>query len=698
MSDPNLMADNKNKKDFNQEFVDLPSSSSKLDEKLREAVIFHRKNRLAQAERMCDQILAIDSQHASAIHLLGLIAFKKNQPQKAMELIQRAIELDEAHPLFYRSLADILQQLGQLQESINAYQQLLSIVPNDHSAWNDIGHLFKLQGEIDEAYRHFQKSIVILPNFPAFYNLGLLLQEQGQMEESVACYKKSIAINPNFAQAYNNLGNVFQGIGQYDEACSHYQKAIQINPEYFEAEANLGMVCMKMEKLNQAIEHFQRALRLNPGSPETYNNLGLLLQKQGDIEKATFYFRRALTMDADFPEAYTNLGNILLEEGKTDKAIALYNKAIGIDPDHLEAFLNLGGAQHCQGDVKWAVQSYQRALSIDSNHVEAHSSYSMTLLTIGRFFEGWKHHEWRWEKAEFESENKRIFPQPLWDGSSLTDRSILVWLEQGIGDQIMFASLLPKLQQQACQVLVETGKRLVPIFQRSYTGIDFIPAQDPTDSLLLNTSIDFQCPIASLPQWLLPDEESFPKYQAYLKACPQTTKVLREKYKKISGGKLLIGVSWKSTNESMGKSKSTSLENWELVLSQKDFFFISLQYGDVKQEIEEFTQRTGVQIYYDEDIDSLESLDDFAAQVTALDLIISTSNTTVHMAGALGKPVWTLLNYVPSWRWMIDRTDSPWYPSMVLFRQKCIGDWDSVFQSVYQSLRNPKLFTIHDVW
>ena len=524
------------------------------------------------------------------------------------------------------------------------------------------------------------------------------MQEQGQMEESVACYKKSIAINPNFAQAYNNLGNVFQGIGQYDEACSHYQKAIQINPEYFEAEANLGMVCMKMEKLNQAIEHFQRALRLNPGSPETYNNLGLLLQKQGDIEKATFYFRRALTMDADFPEAYTNLGNILLEEGKTDKAIALYNKAIGIDPDHLEAFLNLGGAQHCQGDVKWAVQSYQRALSIDSNHVEAHSSYSMTLLTIGRFFEGWKHHEWRWEKAEFESENKRIFPQPLWDGSSLTDRSILVWLEQGIGDQIMFASLLPKLQQQACQVLVETGKRLVPIFQRSYTGIDFIPAQDPTDSLLLNTSIDFQCPIASLPQWLLPDEESFPKYQAYLKACPQTTKVLREKYKKISGGKLLIGVSWKSTNESMGKSKSTSLENWELVLSQKDFFFISLQYGDVKQEIEEFTQRTGVQIYYDEDIDSLESLDDFAAQVTALDLIISTSNTTVHMAGALGKPVWTLLNYVPSWRWMIDRTDSPWYPSMVLFRQKCIGDWDSVFQSVYQSLRNPKLFTIHDVW
>ena len=123
------------------------------------------------------------------------------------------------------------------------------------------------------------------------------------------------------------------------------------------------------------------------------------------------------------------------------------------------------------------------------------------------------------------------------------------------------------------------------------------------------------------------------------------------------------------------------------MLSQEDFFFISLQYGDIKREIEEFTQQTGIQVYYDEEINSLESLDDFAAQVAALDLIISTSNTAVHVAGALGKPVWTLLNYVPSWRWMIDRTDSPWYPSMVLFRQKCIGDWDSVFQSVHHSLK-----------
>ena len=688
MLDPNIMVDNKSKKqDFDQELAGLFLSSSKLDGKLREAIIFYRTNQSAQAEKICDQILAINSQHASTIYLLGLIAFRKNQPQKATKLVRRAIEFDDAQPLFHKSLAAILQHLGQLQESINAYQQLLSITPNDHSIWNDIGHLFRLQGQTDEAYSHFQKSIVILPDYPAFYNLGLLLQEQGQTEESIVCYKKSVAINPNFAQAYNNLGNAFQEIGQYNEACSYYQKAIQVNPRYFEAEANLGVVCMKMEKLNQAIEHFQRALQLNPKSSETYNNLGLVLQKQGEIEKATCCFRRALIMNADFPEAYTNLGSILLEEGEIDKSIILYNRAINIDPNHFEAFFNLGSAQHRQGDFKQALQSYQRALSIDSDDAKAHSHYSMTLLTIGRFFEGWKHHEWRWKKAEFESENKRTFPQPLWDGSSLTDRSILVWLEQGIGDQIMFASLLPKLQQQACQVFVETGKRLIPIFQRSYTGIDFVSAQNPPDSLLFNSSIDFQCPIASLPQWLLPDEESFPKYQAYLKACPQKTKILREKYQKISGEKLLIGVSWKSTNDSAGKLKSASLANWELVLSQEDFFFISLQYGDIKREIEEFTQQTGIQVYYDEEINSLESLDDFAAQVAALDLIISTSNTAVHVAGALGKPVWTLLNYVPSWRWMIDRTDSPWYPSMVLFRQKCIGDWDSVFQSVHHSLK-----------
>ena len=164
--------------------------------------------------------------------------------------------------------------------------------------------------------------------------------------------------------------------------------------------------------------------------------------------------------------------------------------------------------------------------------------------------------------------------------------------------------------------------------------------------------------------------------------------MLREKYQKLAGGKILIGISWKSANESIGELKSAALKNWESLLSETDCFFVSLQYGDVERELREFAEQTGMKIHYDDEINSLESLDDFVSQVGALDLIISTSNTTVHVAGALGKPVWTLLNYVPSWRWMVGRSDSLWYPSMVLFRQKYLGDWSSVFQSVHRHLKD----------
>jgi hypothetical protein len=251
----------------------------------------------------------------------------------------------------------------------------------------------------------------------------------------------------------------------------------------------------------------------------------------------------------------------------------------------------------------------------------------------------------------------------------------------------MYASLLPKLQQQAHQILVETQQRLVPLFRRSFPEISFFRIQDPPNSKLLEESIDYQLPIGSLARWLLPDEESFPKKASYLKACVNKVKELRDKYQQLESGKLLIGISWKSVNKDIGKLKSTFLTQWRDLLSQKDCLFINLQYGDVEEEINAFTAETGISIYQDRDIDSLKDLDGFASQVSALDLIISTSNTTVHMAGALGNPVWTLLHYVPDWRWQLDRLDTLWYPSMTLYRQPVLDDWHSVFQRIQADLQ-----------
>ena len=338
-----------------------------------------------------------------------------------------------------------------------------------------------------------------------------------------------------------------------------------------------------------------------------------------------------------------------------------------------------------QGKLDQSVQAYQTAIRISPDYVEAHNNLGLVLLLKGDFENGWKEYEWRLKCRAFEIHD-RDFPQPYWKGSDIDGKVILIWGEQGVGDQIMFASLLFRLQQKAERILVETQQRLVPLFRRSFPNICFFPTQDPPDSRLLGGAIDYQAPIGNLAQWLLPNEESFPKSQSYLKVCADKTEKLRNKYKKLAIGKLLIGVSWMSVNKHIGKHKSTSLIQWKDLLSQKDCFFINLQYGDVEEEINAFTDDTKISIYQDKEVDSLQSLDDFASQIAALDLVISIDNTTVHMAGALGKPVWTLLHHVSDWRWQLDRSDTLWYPSMTLYRQPSSGDWCSVFQQVQPDL------------
>ena len=344
-----------------------------------------------------------------------------------------------------------------------------------------------------------------------------------------------------------------------------------------------------------------------------------------------------------------------------------------------------------QGKLEESIRIFQKATYIQPNHAEAHNNLAMTLLLKGDFKNGWKQYEWRRQCDNFPFE-KRDFSQPFWEGTDPKDKSILVWTEQGIGDEIMFSSILPDLLNRNANVIVESDTRMVSLFQRSFPKIRFIPRQNPPNSQLLNTTVDYQTPIGSLGKWFRTDKNSFIlNRNTYLYACPKKTSEIRKKYQELAKEKILIGISWKSTGIDQRltyskKKKSTLLEHWQPVLAQRNCYFINLQYGNVKQELNEFQKHNNLKIHQDEEIDSLSSLDDFAAQISALDLVISTSNTTVHLAGALGKQVWTLLPHIPDWRWTLEREDTLWYPKMRLFRQHRIGDWSDVFQQVKLAL------------
>ena len=546
-------------------------------------------------------------------------------------------------------------QAGQLEQAKVKYQEILDMNPRHSDSSHLLGLVEYQNGNYAQAISYIQQAVLVDPEQSVFLNnLGNILKETGQLDQSLQAYRKALEINPDDAEIHNNLGVTLKEMGQLDQSLQAYRKALEINPQYVEVYNNLGNVLKEMDQLDESIHAYQQALEINPRYVEVYNNLG----------------------------------NVLKEMDRLDESIHAYQQALEINPRYASAYLNLGNTLDAKGELDQAVHAYQQALRINPQYAEVHKNLSLSYLKQGNFKQGWKEYQWRWKCAKFVAENMKEFPQPMWDGSSLDGKSILIWPEQGMGDCIMFASLLGKLQEYAQKIFVETEYRLLPLLERSFPTIHFHTAHIPPDPQLFSTAIDFQSPIASLPQWFLTSEEGFPKCFAYLSANDDITQKCRHKYKKLAEGKALVGISWKSINKSVGKQKSIPLEYLQPLLFSGECFFINLQYeyDDLAYELDQFANNTGISIYCDTKINPLESFDDFAAQVAALDLVITISNTTAHVAGALGKPVWNLLHYEADWRWLTNRSDTPWYPSMTLFRQSHQGDWGYVVQQVHSAL------------
>ena len=544
---------------------------------------------------------------------------------------------------------------------------------------------FHQAGQLSKAERLCQQVLADNPrNADALHLLGVVAYQVGRHEIAVNLITHAIEIDPQQIEAYNNLGIVFKEQKKLEKSIQTYHKAIEINPDHAEAHYNLGNAYQEQGKSEKSIQAYHKAIKIQPDYAEVYNNLGIVFKEQGKLEKSIQAYHKAIEIKPNYAEAYNNLGNAYQEQGKSEKSIQAYHKAIEIKPNYMQVYNNMGNAYQEQGELELAIQAYHKAIKIQPNFAEAHNNLGQILLLLGNFHQGWEEYEWRWQCRNSPA-GERNFPQPLWNGSNLHGKSILVWTEQGLGDEIMFANLLDSLKKIGTNIIVECEKRLVPFFQRSFPEIQFAPRENPPNSRLLNSDIDYQIPIGSLGQWLRTDEDSFKQNrQSYLTTCAEKSEQIQKRYKSLADDNILVGISWKSIGikQRQTLSKSTALKDWTSILSQRDCHFINLQYGDTEPELEQFQAVTGLRIYHDQEIDPLQNLDDFAAQVSALDLVISTSNTTAHIAGALGKRVWTLLPYMPDWRWMLNRNDTLWYPCMRLFRQHTIGDWNDVFQRV----------------
>lgn len=384
-------------------------------------------------------------------------------------------------------------------------------------------------------------------------------------------------------------------------------------------------------------------------------------------------------------------GNVLSDEDRFVEATQCFEQAVGQCPDFAEAHCNLGVVLQFQRRLNESLASFQRALEIDPDLPAAHFNMAMTYFLQEDFAHAWPEYEWRWRCARFGNRPAAaIRLAPVWDGTSLAGRTILVYGEQGIGDEMMFASCLPDVMDRAKRCVVACEMRLVPLFARSFPKAEVIAVHE-LESLSRADELgrlDCQVACATVPSFVRPDAASFPPGDGFLIADEERAARWRERFDQIGVGRK-VGISWRGGKEPVEmRRRSTTLGQWSGVLSVPGVHFVNLQYGERAKDIEAARDQFGVEIHDWPDVDPLSNMDDFAAQIAALDLVISIDNSTVHLAGSLGVPTWMLASFPSAscWRWPLERTDNRWYRSLRIFRREWPQDWRGVFDRVRQTL------------
>ena len=542
------------------------------------------------------------------------------------------------------------------------------------------------QGDVAGALALYKR---ILENNPKHADTlalaGMACCQTDDLESGIDYLQQSVAVAPHNLDAQFNLGQALEGSERFEEAIPPYQKVAEIEPGNVEVHFHLGTIFHSLEQYDNAAKHLRQVIALMPDHADAHSNLGVALTKLKEFDEAEISLRKALSLKTEDGVTLSNLGIVLKELNRLEESAETHQRAVTLLPDYAEGHGNLGNTLSQQGLLHEAIEQFDRALMLNSDIIEIRSSYCLALLKSGRFKDGWQEYSTRWNWKGFDHPT-RPFEHPHWQGEPLKGKTILVWGEQGIGDELMFASMFPDLVEQADTVIVETDPRLVPLFQRSFPTIISVARDNPPDPTLLDMKIDYQVPSGELCRYFRDDISAFPKKAGYINADEQDTARLRKKYQQLGNGAAVIGVSWRSGNEVAGEKRSAGLQLWGPILATSGCFFVNLQYGNVKPFLEEFKKKTDIEIFCDDDVDPLKNMDLFSAQIAATDLVISIDNSTVHSAGSLGVPVWTLLAASPDWRWGQDQDSSYWYPSMKLFRQEKLGEWSSVFDTAETAL------------
>jgi len=540
-----------------------------------------------------------------------------------------------------------------------------------------LGLLAQQAGQYRRSVKWMGESLALPPDQDDAETLNSLAKaylEQGHLPPACRCYQRLAELLPQSAMAHHRLGTALEGLGDWDAAAASYGRALALQPDSPDIYGSLGRLQCKRGAYGEAVESCRRALALAPHRHEIYNLLGMALVNIGDYGAAAEVYRRALALKPDSPYTILGLGNLFERQGELASAVESYRLVLNLDPRLTAAHLHLGITHFLQGDLGKAVECFEQVRELDPDSPEALTFLGHIHLLQGNFLRGWREHEYRWGTPHF-LRDRRKFSQRLWKGEPLEGSRILLHAEQGLGDTLQFVRFVPLVEARGGSVVLEVQPRLHRLLALTPGAGKVIRRGEGFGE------VDWQCPLLSLPLAFATELSTIPARVPYVHPEPGLVEAWRQR---LAGPTPRIGLVW-------GGSPTFPYERWRSIPLEQlapltdlgGATFYSLQMGPQAGQVKQLGSRVRIIDLQDDQKDFADT----AAIVANLSLVISIDTSVAHLAGAMGKPLWVLLHKPPDWRWLLEREDSPWYPSARLFRQSTLGKWQDVVARIKGELR-----------
>jgi Flp pilus assembly protein TadD len=505
-------------------------------------------------------------------------------------------------------------------------------------------------------------------------NQGLAHHRAGRLAEAIACYRRAATLQPGCFEFHFNLAAALFQSGQFAEAAESYRQATRISPNDADAHYSLGVVLQTLGDESSAMQAYVSALRINPDFPQALSNLGALCVDRDDPQTGEGLLRRSLALDPGNVSAHCNLGGALVKLGNAAGAVESFRNALALDPTHALTLCNLGTfLDNTLDDTAGALRCYRMALAAHPDSQIAQFYMGLQHLVAGDFTAGWQGYEARWCRPEFRNTRPDRL-QPQWSGEDIRGSRILIYREQGLGDTLQFARYIPMVAALGAKVVLRVQPSLVRLLTCiCSSAVEVVSAESDEGA-----DAEWQCPLLSLPLAFGTQLATIPRDVPYLRADSAEVAAWAQR---LPAHGLRVGLVWAGNpKHTRDRQRSLALQQLGGLTRLPGIAFYSLQKGPAAQDL----AASPLPI-----VDLGQHIEDFAdtaAIIANLDLVICVDTAVAHLAGALGKPVWLLVPHIGDWRWLRDRTDSPWYPAMRLFRQPAIGGWDCVLEQLEQEL------------